>query len=231
MAQWYYAKAGQRCGPISDEQLRQSAATGHLQPFDLVWTKGMANWMSAQTIKGLAFAPLVPAFSKPATDSPPVFLKDPSRPPLIAAGLAKPTTGTLALWNPDAAACWGLVFSWAFSSFLVARNWKALGNEARARRCMIWFYSFFPWLLLCLLLTPNTDDIVKLIGLASGGIFFALYFLEMRPQILLVKEQFGGQYIHKSWWKPLGIALGISLVWVHLVLCKLLLTIVTKPNG
>ena len=199
--QWHYSKQKQRFGPVTDEQLQSLTQSGEIQPCDLVWTKGMANWMPAHTIKGLAFAPLVPAFSSPATDSPPVFLKDPSRPPLMTAGLAKPTTGTPALWNPNAAACWGLPLSWAFSSFLLARNWKMLGNEARARRCMIWFYSIFPCILLAFLIP----------GLPSGvsiAILVAFYFLEVKPQTRFVKEQCGDEYIHKSWWKPLGIASG-----------------------
>ena len=42
--QWYYAKGGQQHGPINVEGLKQLAATGQLQPSDLVWREGMAAW-------------------------------------------------------------------------------------------------------------------------------------------------------------------------------------------
>ena len=42
--QWYYAKGGQQHGPINAEGLKQLAATGRLQPSDLVWREGMPAW-------------------------------------------------------------------------------------------------------------------------------------------------------------------------------------------
>ena len=46
----------------------------------------------------------------------------------------------------DGGGHWSLLFSWAFGSFLLARNWAALGDRTKARRCMIWFYAIFPWM-------------------------------------------------------------------------------------
>ena len=58
--QWYYATNGQRHGPITEEQTHSLAKSGELQPTDLVWSKGMTEWVPAQTIKGLRFAALEP---------------------------------------------------------------------------------------------------------------------------------------------------------------------------
>jgi len=48
--QWYYTRNGQRCGPVTEDQVRQFAATGQIQATDLVWTNGMAEWTQAGTV-------------------------------------------------------------------------------------------------------------------------------------------------------------------------------------
>ena len=53
--QWYYAQQGQQKGPLSEEQLRQLATSGQIQPTDLAWKQGMASWMPASQIQGLIF--------------------------------------------------------------------------------------------------------------------------------------------------------------------------------
>src|SRR6266404_7689601 len=66
--EYYYSQAGQRCGPVPGEQLKQLAASGHLQPTDLIWKEGMSGWVAAAKVKGLFPAPPDPA--RP-TDPPP----------------------------------------------------------------------------------------------------------------------------------------------------------------
>ena len=51
--QWFYSKHGQQQGPVSSEQLKQLAASGQLQPTDLVWKDGMGQWVEARKVKGL----------------------------------------------------------------------------------------------------------------------------------------------------------------------------------
>lgn len=50
---WYYAKGGQKQGPITSEQLRALAKSGALEATDLVWTEGMKDWKKASSVKGL----------------------------------------------------------------------------------------------------------------------------------------------------------------------------------
>jgi hypothetical protein len=53
-SEWYYTVNGQQSAtPASAAQLKQMVASGQLQPTDLVWQEGMANWAPASTIKGL----------------------------------------------------------------------------------------------------------------------------------------------------------------------------------
>jgi len=42
--EWYYAENTTRTGPVTDEQLRDLAASGRVLPTTLVWRQGMANW-------------------------------------------------------------------------------------------------------------------------------------------------------------------------------------------
>jgi len=61
MTQWHYAHNGQQFGPVSDQQLKQLADSGQLLPTDMVWKKGMAQWVKAARIDDLFFGlPLVP---------------------------------------------------------------------------------------------------------------------------------------------------------------------------
>ena len=50
---WYYGRAGRQTGPMPFVQLKHLVATGHVQPDDLVWTEGYADWIPAARIEGL----------------------------------------------------------------------------------------------------------------------------------------------------------------------------------
>ncbi|MFO0844149.1 MAG: GYF domain-containing protein [Gemmataceae bacterium] len=68
--EWFYTVNGQQAPtPATAVQLKQLAANGQLQPTDLVWQEGMANWAPANTIKGLF--PGRGAAAEPAADAPP----------------------------------------------------------------------------------------------------------------------------------------------------------------
>ena len=69
--QWYYSKGGQQHGPINAEGLKQLAATGQLQPSDLVWREGMAAWRRLPRSRGCSSRTLQPPL--------PVHLKFPPR--------------------------------------------------------------------------------------------------------------------------------------------------------
>lgn len=58
MAQeWYYAKRGRECGPVSPDRLRRLADSGVLWADDLVWTEGMSQWQPARKVRGLFVSP------------------------------------------------------------------------------------------------------------------------------------------------------------------------------
>src|SRR5262245_16174528 len=47
MQSWWYAKDGQRQGPITEVQIRDLIASGYVASSDLVWTQGMPRWVTA----------------------------------------------------------------------------------------------------------------------------------------------------------------------------------------
>ena len=49
-AQWYLARDGQQYGPLSDGELGKFVDLGHLQPTDLLWREGFADWQPALTV-------------------------------------------------------------------------------------------------------------------------------------------------------------------------------------
>ncbi len=51
--EWHYNTGGERHGPVSVMQLKQLARNGELQPSDLLWKKGLADWVPASKVKGL----------------------------------------------------------------------------------------------------------------------------------------------------------------------------------
>lgn len=71
-AQWHYSKGGERHGPVSSEQLKQLAASGQIQPTDLVWRDGMAEWQKASAVKGL-----FPSQTSSPAEPPPIPKNEP----------------------------------------------------------------------------------------------------------------------------------------------------------
>ncbi|HEX4144370.1 MAG TPA: DUF4339 domain-containing protein [Pirellulales bacterium] len=60
MLEWHYASGGVQHGPVSWEELRSLADAGQLRPDDLVWKKGMNDWVPASIVPNL-----IPAGSAP----------------------------------------------------------------------------------------------------------------------------------------------------------------------
>ncbi len=77
-AEWHFTKSGAQAGPVTWTQLRQLAASGQLQPTDMVWKAGMPSWMAAATVQNLfpsataASSPPLPLM--PVAGSPPALV-------------------------------------------------------------------------------------------------------------------------------------------------------------
>jgi hypothetical protein len=80
--EWFYTVNGQQAPtPATAAQLKQMATAGQLQPSDLVWQEGMANWAPASTIKGLFSGGRSPAEPAPLVEAPPAKGRGRAKPP------------------------------------------------------------------------------------------------------------------------------------------------------
>ena len=77
---WYYGKDEQRFGPVPLKELRTLASSGQLQPTDLVWLPGMADWSPAAEVEGL-FSSTIPAAASSSSPPPPAAATSPISPP------------------------------------------------------------------------------------------------------------------------------------------------------
>lgn len=116
-----------------------------------------------------------------------------------------------ALWNPNAAASWSLVFTPAFGAFLHARNAETLGRRDEAKMNRIWFFATLGYLALTLVgdfLLPIPETIYRAAGI---GLLVGWYFSVATRQVDYVKGQLQSAYVRKSWGAPLLVALGALL--------------------
>ncbi len=134
--------------------------------------------------------------------------------------LATPTDKPPALWNPNAAACWCLLFTPAFGAFLHARNADSLGRPEEAKANRVWFkisVAFIISIFVSVFIPAIPDGIFRFAGL---GLLFGWYFSLGKKQIMFVKNTWQDRYERKPWKKPLLIAFG-CLVGSFIALCVL----------
>ena len=124
-----------------------------------------------------------------------------------------------AIWNPNAASNWSLIFTPAFGSYLHALNWRALGEQGRANSAMGWFYFSLAMLVVYIFMGMFIGDERAADGAARGLGFLYLiiwYFSAGRSQAKYVKNKFGKDYPRRSWGKPLLI--GVAAIVGYFVL-------------
>ncbi len=112
----------------------------------------------------------------------------------------------LELWDPSAAAWWALVFSPLFSTWLMQKNWQAIGNEKEAKKAWYWIVG----ILICCLVLPFTDYT----GSVALPILIVWYLVYGKKQYDYVKNNLQDKYKRKPWGKPLLVAVGALLVFV-----------------
>lgn len=135
------------------------------------------------------------------------------------------------LWNPNAAACWSLLFSPAFGAFLHARNADSLGRAEEAKANRLWFnisVAFLVCTSISVFIPAIPGGIFRLIG---TGILLGWYFSLGTKQIKFVKARWQDGYQRKSWTQPLLIAFGCLVGWfvslvIFAILAKLIFGIV-----
>mgnify|MGYP005805467475 CR=1 FL=1 len=130
----------------------------------------------------------------------------------LASSLAQPQSAAqAAIWNPNAAANWSLIFTPAFGAYLQMLNWQSLGESERAAASKNWFYAGLGLLVVYVLMGVFIGNSKAADGMARGlGFLFLLvwYFSAGRAQSKYVKEKLGAGYARKPWGKALllGVA-------------------------
>lgn len=112
----------------------------------------------------------------------------------------------VALWNPNAAVNWSIVFSPAFGAYLHSLNWRAMGEDAKAEKSMLWVYATLAVIVLSMFKEGAY-------GIA-WALLIAWYFLSARGQVTWVKEKLSGEYVKKSWRQPILYAIGAVIAAV-----------------
>jgi hypothetical protein len=111
-----------------------------------------------------------------------------------------------ALWNPNAAGAWSLLFTPIFGSILLLENWRAIGMDDKVKAARWWLIAS------ALMFIPT-----MILG-AVGFIYLIVwYFAWQKPQARFVTERWGSGYPRKSWGKPLLIGFGCWLGFLFLV--------------
>lgn len=119
-----------------------------------------------------------------------------------------PSNPPPALWNPNAAACWSLLFTPAFGAFLHARNAESLGRADEVKTNRVWFYVSMAYLgsVLLSIFVPAIPE--AWFRVAPIGLLLLWYFTAAKKQITYVQATFRDGYQRKPWDKPLLIGFG-----------------------
>jgi hypothetical protein len=121
-----------------------------------------------------------------------------------------------AIWNPDAAANWSLLFTPAFGAYLHMRNWQALGEPALAASARRWWYASLALLGLNLFASALAARLAAEPGVMRvvGALFFlAWYFLSARRQSKAVRARYAPGYPRKGWDQAVLAALLAALAY------------------
>lgn len=90
---WWYCSQGNSQKSVPETELKALAASGQLQPTDLVWKEGFTDWVEAASVPDLI--PPQTAMPPPLPPQPPQPVVSPiSTEPQVSINLAKPTSSS-----------------------------------------------------------------------------------------------------------------------------------------
>ena len=118
-----------------------------------------------------------------------------------------------ALWNPNAAASWCLLFTPIFGTWLHMKNWTALGQIAKADAARNWLFASVAVLVtstLVGLFAPRIPG-VRLLNIAF---LIAWYYASAKEQVRYVVGRYGTHYPRRGWGVPLLAAVGAIIAYV-----------------
>ncbi len=132
---------------------------------------------------------------------------------------AAPPAGPV-LWNPNAAAAWGLLLSPVFSAVLHMMNWQALGEPEKAHVAKQWVIGLVTATLgttLVLIIWPESRQLDTLSRIVGVALLVAWYYGAGKAQATRVAALYGRGYPRRGWIVPvlaaLGLIVGLSFVF------------------
>lgn len=136
---------------------------------------------------------------------------NPYAPPSANVELRDTTEAPPALWNPNAAGLWSLLFTPIFGSVLLLKNWREIGADDKVRSARTWL------IVSIVVMIP-----AMFVGLVGFIYLIVWYFAWQKPQATFVKERWGNDYPRKPWGLPLLIAFGC---WLAVVVVFVMLAV------
>ena len=146
---------------------------------------------------------------------------NPYAPPKAALRDAVEREAAPALWNPNAASNWSLVFSPIFGALLQMKNWQALDEPEKASTSKLWVIAnlvlalVLPSAAMVLAATKSRVALPQSLGFIP---LIAWYVGNGRAQAAYVKERFGKDYPRRGWGAPILIAFIAMAGYVLLLL-------------
>jgi hypothetical protein len=139
-----------------------------------------------------------------------------------------------ALWNPNAAASWSLLFSPIFGAYLHMRNWEALGQPEKAARSKKWVTGSIVFILLVAivpLFLPESKGVDALGRVCGFALLISWYYAIGKSQQAFVLGKFGKAYPRRGWSKPLLAAVGaVIALFVVAVAVALVIDMVGRQS-
>ncbi len=197
--QWHYARQGQQFGPVSGEQLRQLAASGQLQPGDMVWKQGMAAWSPASSVQGLFAAPAQPVTPSsapapaPGAGSEPVPVSPaPSHAPWPG-GPGRPGAGFPIDWTRFDAGAWVILASAGVAILSMLVKWVDFGLTYRIGlvQSSVMFIGVFIYPVWMVVTNAPIHRIGGILCGAWGALAVLLYITEHTARVSSLFGEFG----------------------------------------
>lgn len=225
-------RGNEQFGPFSIDQVHQYLTSGSILKTDLAWTTGMSEWVLVSSLlskppadvyyvskNGSVIGPYTIDQMRELINSGNISYVDLA----LSAGSNEwvPISMLLKveLWNPDHCGLWSLFLTPIFGAVLVSKNWKTLGEHKKARAAMAWIFPGIALILVLTLTAPflgSAIDKSPFAGLSLLLLFF-WFGLSQYPQTKYIKQRLNNKYVTKSEGGPVGIAIGIILLWILLL--------------
>ena len=135
---------------------------------------------------------------------------------------------SLALWNPRAATCLGLLLSPAFSAYIHMCNWQTLGEDEQSREARAWCCMMLGYFVMCAILVGVGDVVGRNLAppvSATFGILAGWHVWGGRAQERYVAVITSGAYTRRPWRR---VVLGALAALAALVLLVVVVALVVR---